>query len=212
MIVDREVKQMENAVDEIEKKARDTAQQEQKTPYEQENTKKEERQFLEEISYSLTQQEAYLCLEKAGIFKTSGRRAVVYTVLMIIAAAGFFISFLVGQNVNWLVFAIVSLLIIAVIWLVPYFQLKRLAKENAKGNVIKAKITEEKIVITGNDSSWKIPLDQTSRLSQGDGLLVFHTQNKQLFVIPQRAIHPENLQKVQRLVQKGTRPYRGSEK
>lgn len=181
MIEDREVKQMDNAVDEILKQARDLSQQVQQTPHRQENTEKEAQQFfLEEVSYALTQQEAYLCLKKAGIFKTSGKRAIVYTILMIIAAAGFFVSFLLGQNVNWLVFAIISLLIIAVIWLVPYFQLKRLAKENAKGNVIKAKITEEKITIIGNDSSWKIPLDQTSRLSQGDGLLVFHTQNKQL--------------------------------
>ena len=208
MIEDREVKQMDNAVDEILKQARDLSQQVQQTPDRQENTEKEAQQFfLEEVSYALTQQEAYLCLKKAGIFKTSGKRAIVYTILMIIAAAGFVVSFLVGQNVNWLVFAIISLLIIAVIWLVPYFQLKRLAKENAKGNVIKAKITEEKITIIGNDSSWKIPLDQTSRLSQGDGLLVFHTQNKQLFAIPERAIRPENLQKVKSLVQKGTRPY-----
>lgn len=207
MIEDREVKQMDNAVDEILKQARDLSQQVQQTPHRQENTEKEAQQFLEEVSYALTQQEAYLCLKKAGIFKTSGKRAIVYTILMIIAAAGFFVSFLLGQNVNWLVFAIISLLIIAVIWLVPYFQLKRLAKENAKGNVIKAKITEEKITIIGNDSSWKIPLDQTSRLSQGDGLLVFHTQNKQLFAIPERAIRPENLQKVKSLVQKGTRPY-----
>jgi len=208
LIEDREVKQMDNAVDEILKQARDLSQQVQQTPHRQENTEKEAQQFfLEEVSYALTQQEAYLCLKKAGIFKTSGKRAIVYTILMIIAAAGFFVSFLLGQNVNWLVFAIISLLIIAVIWLVPYFQLKRLAKENAKGNVIKAKITEEKITIIGNDSSWKIPLDQTSRLSQGDGLLVFHTQNKQLFAIPERAIRPENLQKVKSLVQKGTRPY-----
>lgn len=135
--------------------------------------------FCEELSFSLTVDEAYTCLKNAGIFKTSGKRAVLYTVLMAIAA----------------------------IWIVPYVQLRRLAKENAKGNIIRAKVREDMIEITGENSTWEIPLDKTSRLSQKGSLMIFHTENGQLFAIPERAVSGGMLPKIKSIVKKGTRPY-----
>lgn len=163
--------------------------------------------FCEELSFSLTVDEAYICLKNAGIFKTSGKRAVLYTVLMAIAAAGFFISYIFGQNYNWLIFSVICLLVIAAIWIVPYVQLRRLAKENAKGNIIRAKVREDMIEITGENSTWEIPLDKTSRLSQKGSLMIFHTENGQLFAIPERAVSGGMLPKIKSIVKKGTRPY-----
>lgn len=168
---------------------------------------KENEPFCEELAFSLTVDEAYTCLKNAGIFKTSGKRAVLYTVLMAIAAAGFFISYVFGQNYNWLIFSVISLLVIAAIWIVPYVQLRKLAKENAKGNIIRAKVREDMIEITGENSTWEIPLDQTSRLSLKGDLLIFHTENGQLFAIPERAVPKGKLAKIKSIVNKGTRPF-----
>lgn len=163
--------------------------------------------FCENISFSLTADEAYICLKNAGIFKTSGKRAVIYTVLMAVAAACFFFSSFLGQNYNWLIFGVFALLVIAVIWIVPHVQLKKLARENAKGNVIKAAVFADRIEITGDESTWNIPLDQTSRLSLKGNMLIFHTENGQLFAIPERAVEAGKLEKIKHIVQQGTRPY-----
>lgn len=163
--------------------------------------------FCEHVSFSLTAEEAYICLKKAGIFKTSGKRAVIYTVLMAVAAVCFFFSSFLGQNYNWMIFGIFSLLVIVAIWIVPYIQLKKLAKENAKGNVIRASVYEDRIEITGEEATWNIPLDQTSRLSMTGSLLVLHTANGQLFAIPERAISAGRLEEVKKVIKKGTQPY-----
>lgn len=166
-----------------------------------------EEAFCEDISFSLTVDEAYICLKNAGIFKTSGKRAVLYTVLMAIAAAGFFISYIFGQNYNWLIFAVICLLVIAAIWIVPYVQLRRLAKENAKGTVIRAKVQEDMIEIIGENSAWEIPLNQTARFSQKGSLMILHTENGQLFAIPERAVPTGKLTIIKRMIKKGTVPY-----
>lgn len=169
---------------------------------------KEKETLCEDISFSLTEEEAYICLKNAGIFKTSGKRAVLYTLFMAIAAAGFFISYIFGQNYNWLIFAVICLLVIAVIWIVPYVQLKKLAKENAKGDVIRASVREDMIEIKGDGSRWEIPLNRTSRLSEKGNMLIFHTENGQLFTIPERAVPPEKLAEIKKIVKRGTVSYR----
>lgn len=173
----------------------------------QDASSEEKETFCEDISFTLTVEEAYICLKNAGIFKTSGKRAVLYTLFMAIAAAGFIISYIFGQNYNWLIFAVICLLVIAVIWIVPYVQLKKLAKENAKGNVIQASVREDMIEIKGDSSRWEIPLNRTSRLSEKGNMLIFHTENGQLFTIPERAVPPDKLAKIKKIVKKGTVPY-----
>lgn len=164
-------------------------------------------EFCENIAFSLTTDEAYICLKNAGIFKTSGKRAVIYTVLMAVAAVCFFYSSFLGQNYNWMIFGVIALAVIAVIWIVPYFQLKKLARENAKGNIIKVAVFHDRIEITGNQSTWNIALDQTSRLSLTGNMLILHTENGQLFAIPERAVNSSNLEEVKRIIIQGTRPY-----
>lgn len=145
--------------------------------------------LLGEFSYSLTYNEAYHCLKNAGLYKTSGKRAIVYTVLMAIAALGFFFSYIVRNDINWLIFSIISLAVIAVIWAVPAFQLKKLAKINSDGRIIKAKVYKDKILIDANNDKWEISLDTTNRLKIFDDIYIFYTGEKgQIFVIPTRVL------------------------
>lgn len=178
---------------------------ENKAPDEQNESQEE---TMERLSYSLTEPEAYLCLKKAGLYKTSGKRAVVYTVLMALAAAGFLISYIIQKNINWLVFAIISLCVIAVIWIVPTFHLKRLSKLNSNGKVINAAIYKDKIEINSNENSWKINLDRTNSFARYDDILMFRiTENNQFFVIPVRVISGDKLEKILNVIEQGTIPF-----
>lgn len=146
--------------------------------------------LLGDFSYSLTYDEAYHCLKNAGLYKTSGKRAIVYTVLMVIAALGFFFSYIVKNDINWLVFTFVSLAVIAVIWIVPAVQLKRLAKINSDGRIIKVKVFDDKIFIDGNDNKWKLNLDKTNKLKIFDDIYILYTAERgKIFVIPTRVLN-----------------------
>lgn len=174
-----------------------------------ENANKESK-LLQKLSYSLTQQEAYFCIKKAGIIKTSGKRAIVYTVLMVLAAAGFLTSYLIQRNINYLILSILCALVIAVVWIFPTLHLKKLAKINASGKVITADIYTDKIIIGGDEDKWTINLDNTNRFAQYENVLIFHTTEQgQFFIIPTRVIDEDKREQIIQAVTKGTLPYKG---
>lgn len=161
-------------------------------------------EIIEEAKYSLTEKEAYTCLKKAGIFKTSGKRAILYTVIMAAATICFGISYAFSQNYNWLIFGVICLFFIGVIWIVPFFHIKALARTNSDGTVIRAVISRKKAVIYGKEEKWEIPLDKKSRLNISNGLFIIFSESGQLFAIPKRAINREKLEEVTRVLKDGT--------
>lgn len=173
----------------------------------QENANQDSR-LLQSISYTLTQQEAYQCLKRSKIIKTVGTRAVLFTIILSIAAIGFFVSYFVQKNINNLVFALLSLLVIAVIWVFPTIHLKKLAKANADKRTICADIYTDRIDIGKDDKKWTIDLDNSNRFKiYGDILLFYTTQEGQYFVIPLRVIDAENREKIISIIKQGTLLY-----
>ncbi|HHZ06829.1 MAG TPA: YcxB family protein [Clostridiales bacterium] len=164
--------------------------------------------LLQDLTYSLTEAEAYTCLKNSGLIKTTGVRAILYTILMVIAATGFFISYFVRNDVNWFIFGIVALAVIAVIWVFPTIHLKKLAKVNSSGQIIKAKIFTNRIEISGEKNNWKIYLDETNEFKIFDNILLFRTaKNKQIFVIPKRVIDKESYDHIIEVLKNGTVEY-----
>ncbi|MGN1113438.1 MAG: hypothetical protein ACI4RP_09550, partial [Acutalibacteraceae bacterium] len=83
--------------------------------------------------FILEENEVLETLKRAGIYKTQGNRAILYTVIMAVAAVGFALSCYYGNNYNWLFFSVLCVVIIGAIWLVPTLHLKKLARENTTG-------------------------------------------------------------------------------
>jgi len=161
----------------------------------------------ESISYSLTKDEALECLKKAKIFKTTGTRANVFCIVLGICAVVFFVDFIINWDFNPLFFSIFSLVMIAVVLIVPNIYLNRLAKENSNGKLINAEVTDEKITINTEAESWSIALDNTSAMTCEKDCYIFFTPHKQIFAIPKRVISKENSQRIDELFKEKTNEY-----
>lgn len=161
------------------------------------------------LSYVLTQDEMYRCLYHSNSFKTKGARAVVQSIILALAAVIFFITYFIGDNqygIYNMFFGIVSLVMIAVIWVVPYLHIKSMAKLLADGKTIETEIYPTHIDIGRDDGAWSIELDGSSEIEEFDNIFMIYTQKGQNFAIPERVIEPEIYNEIRAILLSGTKP------
>lgn len=165
----------------------------------------EEQQTGIKLSYILRQEEILECLKKSGFIKTTGTRAVAETVILAVLAVVFFVTYLLQQNTNALFFSIISLLLIAVIWIVPQQGMKHRAKELTDGKEIHMEIYPDTIVMGQGEGRWEIPLDGTSECEQDGSLFLIYSQDRTV-ILPLRSVEPSVLPEVQAMIVSGTQP------
>lgn len=161
------------------------------------------------LSYVLTQDEMYRCLYHSNSFKTKGTRAVVQSIILAVAAVIFFITYFIGDNQYSgynIFFGIVSLVMIAVIWVVPHLHMKSMAKLMADGKTIETEIYPTHIDIGRDDGAWSIELDGSSEIEEFDNIFMIYTQKGQNFAIPERVIEPELYNEIRAILLSGTKP------
>lgn len=161
-----------------------------------------------EGEYIIKKTEAYEGLKNSGMIKTIGARTIVYTVILLIAITGFVSVYVLQQNINNLILAVISLVVLAIIWIIPRYSLNKLAKLNANGNVIKFSVYNNSLQILCNDNSWYIKLNNSNRMKLCKNVLIIkRVKDEQLFVIPLRAIEESKRDDVIELLKKGTLSY-----
>ena len=84
--------------------------------------------LIYENEYIISKNEAYEGLKNSGMIKTAGTRIVIYTVILLLAIAGFIAAYVIRNNINDLIFSFISLAVLVIIWLIPHFSLDKLAK------------------------------------------------------------------------------------
>lgn len=157
-----------------------------------------------ENEFTLTDAEAYDGLKNSGMIKTTGIRSVVYTVLLLLAMAGFIFSYAVKGNFNDIVFTFISAAVLVIVWTVPLISLKKLAKANANGNSIKFRLYEDCLHILCNDNSWLIELDNSNKIRISKNVIIIkRLKDNQLFVIPLRAVADRSKERVLGILRKG---------
>ena len=155
------------------------------------------------LSYQLTREEAMACLKKAHIYKTSGKRAGVETAILIAAAALFFVCYALYQDGYNLALGIFSLAVAGLVWLIPYFDLRRRAKEIAGGKKVEVEIYPDEVVVGSGEGQWNIPLDGTSSFAEFDDLMVLFTPKSAMLAIPMRAMEPAVIADIQGMLAAG---------
>ena len=161
------------------------------------------------LSYVLTKEELYKCLYHSDIIKTKGKRAVIQSVFLGIAAVVFFVTYFTAKSQYSdynLFFGIICLAMIAVIWIVPHFYLKSMAKMMADGKTVEAEIYPTHIDIGRNDGKWSIELDGKSTIEEFDNIIMIFTENDRAFAIPERVIEPEVYNEIRAILMSGTEP------
>ena len=155
--------------------------------------------------YSLKKSEAYEGLKNAGIIKTTGKRSVGYTIILLVAIICFSVAYVIQKNINDIIFAVVSFAVLVAVWVVPKISLNNLAKANANGNVIRFKLYTNSLQIFCNENSWYIPLDNSNRMKKCENIIMIkRIKDDRLFVIPLRSIEEDKKDIVLETLKKGT--------
>lgn len=162
------------------------------------------------LSYVLTRQEIYEALRRSGVFKHAGKRAVAESVFLFAFSLIFFFSGLTQgrQGENLLRLSVICLLLIGVLWFVPWRGLNARAKDLADGKKISLEIFPDALQIGRGDGYWEIPLDGSARLALLPRLMVLHFEDK-LLIIPLRSVEPAVLPEVHAMLVSGTEKYEG---
>lgn len=158
------------------------------------------------LSYILNREEAMACLKRAQIYKTSGRRALLETGILAVAAVLFFVSYGLYQGGYNLILGILSLVLVAAIWLVPYFDMRKRAEEVAGGKKIEVEIYPDEVVVGSGEGQWEIPLDGTSNFEEFDDLMVLFTPRNAILAMPMRAMEPSVIADIQGMLIAGCIP------
>ena len=160
------------------------------------------------ISYSLTEDEMYRCLYHSQMYKTTGKRAVAQTTVFALAGVAFLLAYFMTNsqyNAYNLFFGILCFVMIVLVWTVPYFHMKSLAKVMADGKTVEAEIYPTHIDIGKDDGAWSVELDGKAEIAEFDGIIMIYDDDRS-FAIPERVIEPEVYNEIKAILLSGTMP------
>ena len=158
-----------------------------------------------DLFYTLTEDELYTALKKSGLYKGTGKKMIIEDVLLVIFAVYFVFSFVTDHNVFMLIMAIISVIFMEILTLAPYLSMKKQAKLLANGKPIKMHLLPQKMVMDDGEKKWDIKLNESSSCRIiDDKLITVITPDKQLVIIPVRAIPREISYEVQSRIFDGT--------
>lgn len=158
------------------------------------------------FNYTLRRREIYHCLKNTGYIKTTGMRAVVETVLLALAACVFLWTWFAQHTADSLAFAVICLLLIAVVWIVPEWGLRRQSRRLASGEEMVMEIYPDSVVVTRGQEEMEFPLDGESTFcAQYETIIVLFYQGK-MAILPLRSIEPAVLPEIQAMLLAGTKP------
>ena len=154
-----------------------------------------------DLIYTLDEKEAYTAIKKSGMYKNTGKRAIIENIILAVFAFFFFYAYFAnhtnGEGFFNLVMGILCLVFIVVLNVIPITAMKKQSKNSSKE--LKMHLTVSKITMSDGKNTWGIPLDGTSRykLVDDDKLILIKTPDRQLVVLPTRAIPREMTVEIQ---------------
>lgn len=158
--------------------------------------------------YILEQKELYRALKETGYIKTTGKRAVWETVILIVLFIAFVVCYCFTWDFRNLFFAAISAVFGIVIWIVPEFLLQRKAKSEAESKTVFEGILEtEALFISCNGETLEFPLNATCLYRDCGEILIFYTAERKLAVFPIRCLQKEDRKSFLKTVREKFQPY-----
>lgn len=141
-----------------------------------------------EFSYTLTEEEVFEGLKYSGIYKTSGKRAVIETSVLAVLFLFFLISFLYNKEFFNLVMGLITLGVVLGVTLVPRLDMRKQAKQGQ--NTVKVRLYEDKLYADTAEGSRKISLQgaKVKTVGKKTQLTAVLPEDGGLLLIPVRAI------------------------
>lgn len=145
------------------------------------------------FSYTLSEQEVYTGLRLSGAYKSTGRRGLVETIVLVVFCIFFLIAYIRERDTFSLVMALVSAAVAVVLNLVPRLDMRKQAKKGRRD--IKLRLYPDKLFVDTQDGSQKLLLDGSSTIRavgrKQQRMVVVLMEKGGLLLIPERAIPKE---------------------
>lgn len=145
-----------------------------------------------EFSYTLSEQEVFDGLQKSGVYKSSGTKALIETIVLAVLCVFFFFSYFSRGDIFSLVMGILSLVVILALNLIPRLDMKKQAEKGQKQ--VKIRLYQDKFYADTEVGSQPILLDGTSTIKtvgKENPLVTVQIAGGGLLVIPVRSIPQE---------------------
>lgn len=128
------------------------------------------------------------------------------TIVQIILLLMLILLWILRNNIYYGFMTILPLGSMGIIWGLPYFSLKRLAKEFYSGEEVRLSIFPDRICMEVKDKSREILLDGTAEFEEVIEMLIITPKDQNTLIIPLRAIESEFLPDIQAMITAGTVP------
>ena len=148
------------------------------------------------IRYTPSFQEELTGVRLIGMIHTTGLRAIIETVILLVAAGLFLSSYIREQDGNALFFALVCLVLIVVVWLVPELAMRWMAREK-QGRTIGIRLAPEGIFRILTDGESRAFLYDGLVAEQKNGVWLLQDGKNHRLVLPLRAIPEEKRKEVE---------------
>ncbi len=120
---------------------------------------------------------------------------VIMIVLGVVTGSGYYV---------WLAaFPVVALILM---WLVPFFSIKKLVRDVFKDEELEVEIFPDKIEIMGRGENREIPLDGSCESEELDDMIMLFSNKGLSLIVPLRAVEPEFQADVQAMIFAGAKP------
>lgn len=130
--------------------------------------------------------------------RVGGVRVWIETAILSVIAAGYVVDLCTG-NVNWFSMGmlLICLVVIAGLWLIPYFSIRSMARDQVRAECFTAEIAEQEVTLKQGTEQWIVPLDETTIFRETDHLFLLETANHRSAVLLKSAFDgPEEVRVV----------------
>lgn len=165
------------------------------------------------LSYSLTKDEALHLVNKSGYLDTNKRKLAVQSCILTAASVIFLVLYYMAGNAYNILFSVVSLLLVGVLWAVPWFSRMTYAKNMAlNGGEIYVRIENDRVTVTGKENSSQVLLNEKTRVLNDALMFILFTDTDEAFAIPKRAINGGDIEAAEYFLTKSTTAFKEDDK
>lgn len=160
-----------------------------------------------DLYYNLELDEIYKAYLASGLYKQTGKKAIIEDIILAVFGVYFTFSYInnTKQYFN-LIMAVICFVVAIVLVILPRIVLKKQCREFADGRTIKMHILPHKLAMDDGAQHWDIKLDKTSQSKTvNNELILIITPEKQLVILPVRAIPKNMLEGIQDIIFDGTK-------
>ena len=125
--------------------------------------------------------------------KRGNRKKIVQTVIAGALSVGCFLYYLIKDQSLMMAMAMFWLALVGVIWEMPFFTVKRTAKNIDNQNAtFSMDFVEDKLIIGYNESKMEVPYDYpTFNVYEDEVLFIIYPDKKKMFCLPKRKLTKE---------------------